>query len=95
LTSCARSARRRGPLFLSPDERNGKVSIAASVPQSWIARGLKAGDWVKAAAQACGGSGGGKPDIAQAGGKDPGKTTDAVRAAREMAMAPGVRRAAH
>ncbi len=74
-------------MFLSPDEANGKVSIAASCPQTSIAKGLKAGEWVKAAAQACGGSGGGKPDLAQAGGKDPGKTTDAVRAAREWAIA--------
>jgi alanyl-tRNA synthetase len=73
-------------LFLSPDEASAKVSIAASCPQTWIQRGLKAGDWVKTAAQACGGSGGGKPDLAQAGGKDPGKTTDAVRAAREWAI---------
>jgi alanyl-tRNA synthetase len=42
---------------------------------------------VKVAAQACGGSGGGKPDLAQAGGKDPGRLLDAVRAAREWATA--------
>ncbi len=72
-------------LFLSPDEAGGKVSIAATCPKPSIDKGLKAGDWVKVAAQACGGSGGGRPDTAQAGGKDPAKLNDAVRAAREFA----------
>ncbi|MFO0827235.1 MAG: alanine--tRNA ligase [Phycisphaerales bacterium] len=74
-------------MFLSPDEANNKVSIAAACPPAAIAKGLKAGDWVKVAAQACGGSGGGKPDIAQAGGKDASKTTAAVGAARDFAAA--------
>ncbi len=82
-------ARARRPdvpfLFVSPDEVAGKVSIAAACPKAAIDKGLKAGDWVKVTAVACGGSGGGKPDVAQAGGKDPGKLTDAVRAAREFA----------
>jgi alanyl-tRNA synthetase len=86
----ARATRGELPvLFLSPDEANGKVAIAAGCPKEAIAKGLKAGDWVKVAAQACGGSGGGKPDLAQAGGKDPGKLLDAVRAAREWAAARG------
>jgi alanyl-tRNA synthetase len=84
-------ARARRPeipcLLLSPDEAGGKISIAAACPKESIAKGLKAGDWVKVTAQACGGSGGGKPDIAQAGGKDPSKLMDAVRAAREFAVA--------
>jgi alanyl-tRNA synthetase len=72
-------------LFLSPDADAGKVAIAATCPAGAIAAGLKAGDWVRAAAQACGGSGGGKPDTAQAGGKDPAKVNEAAEAARAMA----------
>jgi alanyl-tRNA synthetase len=72
-------------LFLSPDFDGGKVAIAATCPKSAIDRGLKAGDWVKAAAQACGGAGGGRPDTAQAGGKDPSKTREALDAARGFA----------
>ena len=68
-------------LFLSPDFDGGKVAIAATCPKSAIDKGLKAGDWVKAAAQACGGAGGGRPDTAQAGGKDPSKTREALDAA--------------
>ncbi len=79
---CARARLTQTPiLFLSPDVESGKVAIAATCPSSAIARGIKAGDWVKATAQACGGSGGGKADTAQAGGKDPSKINEAVAAA--------------
>ncbi len=72
-------------LLLSPDAESGKVAIAATSPAWAIAKGLKAGDWVRTTAQACGGSGGGKPDTAQAGGKDVTKVGDAVDAARAFA----------
>ena len=72
-------------LLLSPDFVQGKVAIAATSPKSAIDRGLKAGDWVKAAAQACGGAGGGRPDTAQAGGKDPSRTREALDAAEAFA----------
>ena len=68
-------------LFLSPDEASSKVAIIATSPKSAIARGINAGEWVKVTALACGGSGGGKPDMAQAGGKDPSKINDAFAAA--------------
>ena len=72
-------------LLLASDDDLGKVTIVAKVPDELIARGLKAGDWVKVAAQACGGSGGGRPDSAQAGGKDPSKATEALTAASTFA----------
>ncbi len=76
-------------LFLSPDFDGGKVAIAATCPKSANDKGLKAGDWVKAAAQACGGAGGGRPDTAQAGGKDPSKTREALEAAGVFAGGKG------
>ena len=72
-------------LLLSADHENGKVTIVAKVPEDLIAGGLKAGDWVKAAAQACGGGGGGRPDSAQAGGKDPSRTDEARETAQAFA----------
>src|SRR5690606_30628991 len=59
-----------------------KVSLAASVPESWIKRGLKAGDWIREIAKIVGGSGGGRPDMAQAGGKDTAKVGEALAEAR-------------
>ncbi|MFM9181524.1 MAG: DHHA1 domain-containing protein [Phycisphaerales bacterium] len=55
------------------------------MPKELQAKGLKAGDWVRAAAEACGGKGGGRPDFAQAGGKDPSRAPDALRIARAFA----------
>ncbi|MDG2292106.1 MAG: alanine--tRNA ligase, partial [Phycisphaerales bacterium] len=76
-----------GCMLIAHLNDSGKVAIVARVPESLIARGLKAGDWVREAAQACGGSGGGKPDMAQAGGKDPERIDDAQRRAQHYAAA--------
>ncbi|MEL6742460.1 MAG: DHHA1 domain-containing protein, partial [Planctomycetota bacterium] len=72
-------------LLLSADLEEKKVSIVARVPEAGIARGLKAGDWARCAAEACGGKGGGRPDMAQAGGKDPTLADAALEAARHFA----------
>ncbi len=63
----------------------GKVSFIAVVTDDLIKnRGLRAGDVVKAVALIAGGSGGGKPHMAQAGGKDPGKIGEAIAAVPEI-----------
>ncbi len=72
-------------LLVSADSAGGKVTIVAGVPKPLIDAGLKAGEWVRAAAIACGGSGGGRPDSAQAGGKDPAKAPEALEAAQAFA----------
>ena len=59
---------------------DGKVSLTAAVSKDLIARGLHAGDCVKSAAKIVGGGGGGRPDMAEAGGKDPSKLADALKA---------------
>ncbi len=64
---------------------DGKVALVASVPKPMIASGLKAGDWVKSAAQIVGGGGGGRPDMAQAGGKNPAALDGALDQARRLA----------
>ncbi len=56
----------------------GKPVIIAAVSQDWVEQGLHAGEMVKAVAQKVGGSGGGKPTLAQAGGKDPGQLPAAL-----------------
>ena len=64
---------------------DGKVSFVAAVSDDLIAKGLKAGDWIREAAKATGGGGGGRPQLAQAGGKDPAKLPDALAIARDYA----------
>ncbi|HEV8240534.1 MAG TPA: alanine--tRNA ligase [Thermoanaerobaculia bacterium] len=59
---------------------DGKVSLVAAVTADLVGR-LHAGNLVKAAAAAAGGKGGGRPDFAQAGGKEPDKLPQALDAA--------------
>ncbi len=56
----------------------GKVQLAAALTPDLLAKGLHAGNWLKDVAPVVGGGGGGKPDMAQAGGKDPSKIADAL-----------------
>lgn len=65
----------------APNE--GKVNFVVVVPKEEVARGLHAGKLVKEVATVCGGGGGGRPDMAQAGGKDAGKLDEALKVAAE------------
>ncbi|MCL9662005.1 alanine--tRNA ligase [Paenibacillus hunanensis] len=60
-----------------------KVNFVVVVPKSGIERGLHAGKLVKEVAAICGGGGGGRPDMAQAGGKDASKLREALEAAKK------------
>ncbi len=57
---------------------NGKASLLAVVTDDLIDRGVQAGNVVKAIAQIVGGGGGGRPHLAQAGGKFPEKIGEAL-----------------
>ena len=56
----------------------GRPLVIATVTEDIIIRGIKAGDLVKYIAEILGGTGGGKPSLAQAGGKDPSKLEGAM-----------------
>jgi alanyl-tRNA synthetase len=56
----------------------GKASVITVVTDDLVKRGLHAGDIVKEVARLVGGSGGGKPHLAQAGGKDPDRLAAAL-----------------
>jgi alanyl-tRNA synthetase len=60
-----------------------KVTLVAGISRELEARGLSAGDWIKDPATIVGGKGGGKPDLAQAGGKLVDKLPAALDAARQ------------
>ncbi|WP_124727945.1 alanine--tRNA ligase [Staphylospora marina] len=55
-----------------------KVSLVASVSPNFVKEGLHAGKLIKEVAAICGGGGGGRPDMAQAGGKRPEKLSEAL-----------------
>jgi alanyl-tRNA synthetase len=55
----------------------GKVTLIAGVTQDLISK-IKAGDLVNHVAQQVGGKGGGRPDMAQAGGTEPAKLPQAL-----------------
>ena len=58
--------------------QNGQPIIVAAVTEDLVARGLHAGKLVKSVAEVVGGGGGGKPTLAQAGGKDASKLPEAL-----------------
>lgn len=58
-----------------------KVSILTMATKDAVAKGVHAGNVVKAVAKLCGGGGGGRPDMAQAGAKDASKIDEALSAA--------------
>ena len=65
-------------------EQDGKAILLVAVTKDLTAK-VKAGDLVREAAKLIGGSGGGKPDLAQAGGSDPAGIERALDKVRELA----------
>jgi len=61
----------------------GKVVLVAAFGSAVVAAGAKAGAFIGAAAKACGGGGGGRPNLAQAGGKDGAALDGALATARQ------------
>ena len=72
-------------VFLAAATGERKVVLVAGVSRDLIDQGLSAGDWVKRVAPVVGGGGGGKPDMAQAGGKQPDKLEEALHEAKSFA----------
>jgi alanyl-tRNA synthetase len=57
---------------------DGRVTFVGKVTPDLVAKGLHAGNILREVAKATGGGGGGKPEFAQAGGKDPSKVESAL-----------------
>ncbi|WP_409021432.1 alanine--tRNA ligase [Dellaglioa sp. P0083] len=68
-------------LAIGTTSDDGKVNLITAVSADGIKSGLKAGDLIKTIAPLVGGGGGGRPDLAQAGGKNPAGLTDAIKEA--------------
>lgn len=70
-------------IILLASVNNDKVQLSAGVTKDLIDQGYHAGNLIKEAATICGGGGGGRPDMAQAGGKDASKVSEALAFAEE------------
>jgi alanyl-tRNA synthetase len=64
---------------------DGKVKLMAAVTDDLVKKGVMAGTLVGEAAKIVGGKGGGRPTMAQAGGKEPAKLPEALQLALKMA----------
>lgn len=64
--------------------RDDKANLLVAVGQDAVKSGIKAGDLVKQIAPKVGGGGGGRPDMAQAGGKNPAGIREALAFAKEI-----------
>ncbi|WP_445627116.1 alanine--tRNA ligase [Nostoc sp. DSM 114167] len=71
-----------GAVVLGSVPEVGKVSIVAAFSSEVNKKGLQAGKFVGAIAKICGGGGGGRPNLAQAGGRDASKLPDALAQAK-------------
>jgi len=65
-------------------EDGGKITWAVKATKSAVEKGAHAGNLVKQLAQITGGNGGGRPDFAQAGGKDASKIDEALARAKDL-----------
>lgn len=63
---------------------DGKLMFIAMATKNALAKGVHAGNIIKEITKIAGGSGGGKPDMAQGGGKDATKVADALSAVKDI-----------
>ncbi|MER2132187.1 MAG: alanine--tRNA ligase [Carnobacterium inhibens] len=63
--------------------KDGKVNLLTAIDAETIKKGFKAGDLIKTIAPLVGGGGGGRPDMAQAGGKNPAGLPEALEKVSE------------
>jgi len=71
-------------ILLAATQGDSKVTLVAGVSKDLVEKGASAGNWVKEVAPVVGGGGGGKPDMAQAGGKNPAELPAALDKALEV-----------
>jgi alanyl-tRNA synthetase len=73
--------RQKAPLsavLLATRQGEDKVTLVAGISKQLQERGVSAGKWIGPVAKAVGGGGGGRPDLAQAGGREPAKLPEAL-----------------
>jgi alanyl-tRNA synthetase len=73
-----------GAVVLASVPEPDKVSLVAAFSPAVVKSGLQAGKFIGAIAKLCGGGGGGRPNLAQAGGRDASKLPEALAEARNQ-----------
>lgn len=73
-----------GAVVLGSIPEEGKVSFVAAFSPEVVKKGMQAGKLVGAIAKLCGGGGGGRPNLAQAGGRDASKLPEALEEAKKQ-----------
>lgn len=73
-----------GGVIVLISEQEGKVNLLALASKEAVARGVHAGNLVKEVAKEVGGGGGGRPSMAQAGGKNPAGIENALKKTEEI-----------
>lgn len=71
-------------LVVLASEKDGKVNLVAMASEDAVKKGVHAGKIIKEVAKITGGGGGGRPNMAQAGGKDPSQIDKALERVYEM-----------
>ena len=74
-------------VLLASSQGNDKVTLVAGVSPDLQKKGAHAGNWIRPVAQILGGGGGGRPDMAQAGGKEPARLPEALAVAKDTIAA--------
>jgi len=75
-----------GAVVLGSIPEEGKVSLVAAFSPEVIEKKLQAGKFIGGIAKMCGGGGGGRPNLAQAGGRDASKLPAALETAKQQLM---------
>ena len=83
MTDWFRNRVEKGVMVLASDI-GGRPQIVVAVSDALVKDGVRAGDLIKPIARIVGGGGGGRPQMAQAGGKDSSKISDALERARDL-----------
>ena len=74
-------------VFLASVSSPDKVSLVAAFSPEVNKKGLQAGKFIGGIAKLCGGGGGGRPNLAQAGGRDASKLSEALETAKNQLVA--------
>jgi len=77
-------------VILGSATTDGKVNFVAAFSKTVNNKGLQAGKFIGGIAKICGGGGGGRPNLAQAGGRDATKLKEALKSAK-MQLVDGLK----